>query len=84
MPVQLSKEKLQEVENIALKAHKITGCKGITRSDFRYSNNKFYLLEVNTQPGLTELSLVPEIAKYKGINFSNLIKWIINDASINR
>ena len=51
---------------------------------FRYSNNKFYLLEVNTQPGLTELSLVPEIAKYKGINFSNLIKWIINDASINR
>jgi len=84
LPVQLSKEKLKEVENIALKAHKITGCKGITRSDFRYSNNKFYLLEVNTQPGLTELSLVPEIAKYKGINFSNLIKWIINDASINR
>ncbi len=84
LPVQLSEKKVREVENIALKAHKITGCKGITRSDFRYSKNKFYLLEVNTQPGMTELSLVPEIAKYKGISFSKLIKWIINDASTNR
>ncbi len=84
LPVKLPIKKLKEVENLALKAHKITGCKGITRSDFRFSQNKFYLLELNTQPGLTELSLVPEIAKYKGINFYNLIKWIINDASINR
>ena len=84
LPVDLPKDKLKEVENIALRAHKITGCKGITRSDFRYNKNKFYLLEVNTQPGLTELSLVPEIAKFKGISFYKLIKWIINDASINR
>ena len=84
LPVQLSKKKVQEVENIALKVHKITGCKGITRSDFRYSKNKFYLLEINTQPGMTELSLVPEIARYKGISFYKLIKWIINDASTNR
>jgi len=84
LPVNLSKKKLSEVENIALKAHQITGCRGVTRSDFRYSNNKFYLLEVNTQPGMTQLSLVPEIAKYKGISFYNLIRWIINDASINR
>ena len=84
LPVDLPKDKLKEVENIALKAHKITGCKGITRSDFRYNKNKFYLLEINTQPGLTELSLVPEIAKFKGISFYKLIKWIINDASINR
>tara|TARA_B100000029_G_scaffold49351_1_gene45013 strand:+ start:2452 stop:3369 length:918 start_codon:yes stop_codon:yes gene_type:complete len=84
LPVELPINKLKEVENIALKAHKITGCKGITRSDFRFSNNKFYLLEVNTQPGLTELSLVPEIANYKGISFYNLIRWIIDDASINR
>ena len=84
LPVNLPANKIKEVENIALKAHKITKCRGITRSDFRYNNNKFYLLEVNTQPGMTELSLVPEIAKYKGINFYNLIKWIINDASINR
>ena len=84
LPVNLPANKIKEVEDIALKAHRITKCRGITRSDFRYSNNKFYLLEVNTQPGMTELSLVPEIAKYKGINFYNLIKWIINDASINR
>jgi len=84
LPVDLPKNKLNEIENIALKAHKITGCKGITRSDFRYNNGKFYLLEINTQPGMTQLSLVPEIAKYQGINFYNLIKWMINDASINR
>ena len=84
IPVDLPPKKIKEVENIALKAHKITGCKGITRSDFRFNNNKFYLLEVNTQPGMTELSLVPEIARFKGMNFYNLIKWIINDATINR
>ena len=49
-----------------------------------YYKKKFYLLEVNTQPGMTELSLVPEIARFKGINFYSLIKWMINDASINR
>ena len=72
------------MEKIAFKAHKINKCRGITRSDFRYYKNKFYLLEINTQPGMTELSLVPEIAKYKGISFNNLIRWMINDASINR
>ena len=84
IPVNLPKKKLKEVEDIALKAHLITGCRGITRSDFRYDGKKFYLLEVNTQPGMTELSLVPEIAKYKGISFYNLIRWMIKDASINR
>tara|TARA_B100000029_G_C17529818_1_gene942913 strand:+ start:31 stop:948 length:918 start_codon:yes stop_codon:yes gene_type:complete len=84
LPVDLPKEKLKEVENMALKAHRAAGCKGVTRSDFRYNNNKFYLLEINTQPGMTKLSLVPEIARYKGISFYNLIRWIINDASINR
>ena len=84
LPVNLSEKELKKVENIALNAHRITGCRGITRSDFRYYNDKFYLLEVNTQPGMTELSLVPEIAKYKGISFYKLINWIIKDASINR
>ena len=84
LPVDLPFKKINEVENIALKAHKITKCRGITRSDFRLYNNKFYLLEVNTQPGMTELSLVPEIAKFKGISFYSLIKWMIKDASINR
>ena len=70
--------------NLAFKAHKLIGCKGVTRSDFKFYNNKFYLLEINTQPGMTKLSLVPEIASYKGISFKNLIEWMINDASISR
>ena len=81
IPVELSSHKLNKVMNIALKAHKIIGCKGVTRSDFKYYKGKFYLLEINTQPGMTKLSLVPEIAAYKGISFFNLIKWILKDAS---
>ena len=55
-----------------------------SRSDFKYYNGKFYLLEINTQPGMTKLSLVPEIAAYTGITFIKLIEWILRDASINR
>ena len=62
IPVNLSKKNYEKVNNIALKAHKLLNCRGITRSDFRFYNNKFYLLELNTQPGMTNLSLVPEIA----------------------
>ena len=67
--------------DMAHKAHKIIGCRGVTRSDFKFYRNKFYLLEINTQPGMTKLSLVPEIAEFKGINFLNLIEWILQDAS---
>jgi D-alanine-D-alanine ligase len=81
IPVELSKNKLDEVMNMAFKAHKVIGCKGVTRSDFKFYNNKFYLLEINTQPGMTSLSLVPEIARYKGITFIELIEWILKDAS---
>ena len=81
IPVEISKNKLDEVMNMALKAHKVIGCKGVTRSDFKFYNNKFYLLEINTQPGMTRLSLVPEIARYKGITFIKLIEWILKDAS---
>ena len=81
IPVDLTRKKLQQILNIAFKAHKIIGCRGVTRSDFKFYNNKFYLLEINTQPGMTKLSLVPEIAKYKGISFKNLIEWILKDAS---
>ena len=84
MPAPINKKKYNEVLKIAKKAHKSLGCKGITRSDFRFYNNKFYLLETNTQPGMTKLSLVHEIAKYKGINFENLVGWMIKDASCNR
>tara|TARA_B100000902_G_scaffold345935_1_gene352311 strand:- start:1613 stop:2524 length:912 start_codon:yes stop_codon:yes gene_type:complete len=81
IPVELPKKKLNEVLNIALKAHQKIGCRGISRSDFKFFNNKFYLLEINTQPGMTKLSLVPEIASYYGISFIDLIKWILKDAS---
>ena len=84
IPVELDKKDLNNVMNIAFKAHKLIGCKGVTRSDFKFNKGKFYLLETNTQPGMTKLSLVPEIAEYSGISFINLIEWIIRDASINR
>ena len=84
MPAKLSKKKYKEVLAIAKKAHNSLGCKGITRSDFRFHNDKFYLLEVNTQPGMTSLSLVPEIADYKGIKFEDLVEWMVKDASCNR
>ena len=66
---------------LAKRAHKSLGCKGVTRSDFKFYNGKFYLLEINTQPGMTKLSLVPEIAAYKGISFLKLIQWMLRDAS---
>ena len=69
---------------MAKKAHMALRCRGVTRSDFKFKDNKFFLLEINTQPGMTDLSLVPEIAKYSGISFKNLVKNIINDASTNK
>jgi len=84
IPVDITKKKLEEVMNMALRAHQIIGCKGISRSDFKFYNNKFYILELNTQPGMTKLSLVPEIANYNGIKFIKLLEWIINDSSTKR
>ena len=84
MPARLSKKKYNEVLNIAKKSHKVLKCRGVTRSDFKFFNNIFYLLEINTQPGMTSLSLVPEIAKFKGLTFENLVEKILLDASINK
>ena len=84
MPAPISLIKYKEVLRIAKKAHHVLGCKGITRSDFRFFQNKFYLLETNTQPGMTKLSLVPEIARYCGIKFENLVEWMVKNASYNR
>ena len=84
MPAPLSKKKYKEVLFLAKKAHKALKCRGITRSDFRFYKNKFYLLEINTQPGMTKLSLVPEIAAHVGMSFIQLIEWILRDASIKR
>ena len=81
IPVDLSNKEFSEVMNISYKAHQLIGCRGVTRSDFKFYKGRFYLLEINTQPGMTNLSLVPEIAAYKGINFINLIKLILKDAS---
>tara|TARA_B100000963_G_scaffold348128_1_gene355264 strand:+ start:1385 stop:2299 length:915 start_codon:yes stop_codon:yes gene_type:complete len=80
IPVNLDKKDYHKLMGLTLKAHKLIGCKGVTRSDFKFFKGKFYLLEINTQPGMTSLSLVPEIAAYHGINFINLIKLILKDA----
>ena len=81
IPVDISKVNYNKIMNIALKAHKLIGCSGVTRSDFKFYKGKFYLLEINTQPGMTSLSLVPEIAAHKGINFIKLIELILKNAT---
>ncbi len=80
IPVNLTKKNLQKLMDLSLKAHKLIGCSGVTRSDFKFYNGKFYLLEINTQPGMTNLSLVPEIAAFHGISFIKLIELILKDA----
>ena len=84
MPANLKPKDYRKVLKIAKKAHQLLNCKGVTRSDFKFFRNKFYLLEINTQPGMTNLSLVPEIANYHGISFPNLVEKILLDASINK
>ena len=84
MPARLKKNEYLKVLRIAQKAHKALKCKGVSRADFKFYKNKFYLLEINTQPGMTNLSLVPEIAGYYGISFNQLVEKILLNASINR
>ena len=84
IPVNLPKKKYDELMNISLRVHNLIGCRGVTRSDFKYHKKKFYLLEINTQPGMTKLSLVPEIAAFHGISFIKLIELILKDASTNK
>ena len=84
MPANLSSSKYKEVLKIAQKAHYALRCEGISRSDFKFFKNKFYILEINTQPGMTGLSLVPEIASYYGISFEQLVKKILLNASLNK
>ena len=84
MPAKLGKKNYESVLKIAMRAHRVLNCKGVTRADFKFFDKRFYLLEINTQPGMTNLSLVPEIANYYGIQFPDLIEQILLDASINR
>ncbi|MBO6827698.1 MAG: D-alanine--D-alanine ligase [Sneathiella sp.] len=89
MPAPLEKAQYDAVLEMALKAHEVLGCRGVSRSDFRLfdtpeGDGEFYILETNTQPGMTELSLVPEIAQHEGISFEDLVRWIVEDASCDR
>lgn len=80
-PAPLSEEESKKVMEMAVIAHKSLGCRGLTRSDFRYDGKDFYILELNTQPGMTSLSLSPEIAAYAGISFNELVKILVESAS---
>jgi D-alanine-D-alanine ligase len=77
------------VRRLTLAAHEALGCRGVSRADFRYDDGAegtagLYCLEVNTQPGMTETSLVPELAAYAGITFGELVRWMVEDASLGR
>jgi D-alanine-D-alanine ligase len=89
MPAPLPQAIYHDICALALKAHQTLGCRGVTRSDWRYDDTeggsgKFFLLEINTQPGMTPLSLVPEIAAHQGISFGQLVRWMVEDASCDR
>jgi D-alanine-D-alanine ligase len=89
LPAQVSPIVYQDVRRLALAAHRALGCRGVSRADFRYDDRidgpgGIVCLEVNTQPGMTETSLVPELAAHAGITFDELVRWIIEDASVAR
>jgi D-alanine-D-alanine ligase len=79
----------EECRRLSLAAHRALGCRGITRADFRYDERRagtqgLFCLEVNTQPGMTETSLVPDMATHAGIGFAEMVRWMVEDASLNR
>ena len=89
LPANLKQNIYQRVQELALMAHKALGCRGVSRTDFRYDDRpgctgELVVLEVNTQPGMTETSLVPELAAYAGYSFGELVKWMVADASCDR
>ena len=80
IPAEIDLEISEEIMRLGSLAHKTLGCRGISRADFRYDGEKPYLLEINTQPGMTTTSLVPEQAKHVGISFQELVLWMVNNA----
>ncbi len=89
LPAQISPNIYQNVRMLALRAHQALGCRGVSRADFRYDDrlegtNGLICLEVNTQPGMTATSLVPEMARHAGMDFRELVRWIVEDASCHR
>ncbi len=89
LPAVLSPNLYQSVQSLTLAAHRALGCRGVSRADFRLDeradgSHELVCLEVNTQPGMTGTSLVPELAAYRGLSFGELTQWMVNDASVNR
>ncbi|HKS86465.1 MAG TPA: D-alanine--D-alanine ligase [Pseudolabrys sp.] len=89
LPAPIAPEVYREVQRLALAAHQALGCRGVTRADFRFDDridgaSGLFCLEVNTQPGMTETSLVPELAAHAGLGFQDLVKWMVEDASLDR
>ncbi|WP_457797332.1 D-alanine--D-alanine ligase [Methylocystis sp. S23] len=89
LPANLKENIYQEVQHLAIEAHRALGCRGVSRADFRYDDRpdgtgELVVLEVNTQPGATETSLVPEMAAYAGFSFGELVRWMVEDASCDR
>ena len=89
LPAHLKPNVYQKVQELALEAHRALGCRGVSRADFRYDDRPdgsgaLVVLEVNTQPGMTETSLVPEMAAYLGFSFGELVRWMVEDASCDR
>ncbi len=89
LPAPIASPVYAEVRRLSLAAHDALGCRGISRADFRYDDTLdgtkgLACLEVNTQPGMTEVSLVPELAAHAGIGFEELVRWMIEDASLDR
>jgi D-alanine-D-alanine ligase len=89
LPAPVTPAVYEECRRLALAAHRALGCRGVTRADFRYDDGRagtegLFCLEVNTQPGMTETSLVPELAAHAGIPFEELVAWMVEDASLER
>ncbi len=88
-PADLQPNIYQKVQDLALRAHQSLGCRGVSRTDFRYDDTPagtgaLVALEVNTQPGMTATSLVPELAAHAGLSFGELVRWMVEDASLDR
>jgi len=89
LPAKLKGNIYQQIQQLALTAHRALGCRGVSRSDFRHDDRpggtgELVMLEVNTQPGMTETSLVPELAAHAGMSFGELVRWMVEDASCDR
>jgi D-alanine-D-alanine ligase len=88
LPAPIPPDVYEEARRLSVAAHRALGCRGVSRADFRYDEDAgiggLYCLEVNTQPGMTETSLVPEMAAYAGISFGELVAWMVEDASLDR